>query len=219
MIVTSPMCTYDSTIIKFPQDLHLSETCHSGLENTLLIFSPFQCQKPIEQLTHFYFFPFKQDQLFEQMALCWNSVRGLVLVLSWIVGDPPAAFHVVSPSWPSQADPLAGWQELPAAAHLYHAPSPQTARTLPPPADCTEGPFITGPTEGAVSVRSQPNRRVWGSKLQQQEQDGPAQTCRALWLPGEPPRPVYPCHAIFQGWPEHLIIKVFVAQCIGSLCF
>ena len=64
------VCTYDSTIIKFPQDLHLSETCHSGLENTLLIFSPLQCQKPIEQLTHFYFFPFKRDQLFGQMALC-----------------------------------------------------------------------------------------------------------------------------------------------------
>ena len=47
-------------------------------------------------------------------------------------------------------------QELPAAAHLYHAPSPQTARAPLAPADCTEGPFISGP----VSVKSEPNRRV-----------------------------------------------------------
>ena len=93
-------------------------------------------------------------------------------------------------------------QKLPAATHLYHGSSPQTARPLLP-TDCSQRPFITGPF-----VRPGQDRgRAWKQK------DGPAHTSRALRLPGEPPRPGS-CHAISKGWHKHLILIFQWLQCI-----
>ena len=94
----------------FHKNLHLSETCHSGLEIIQLIFFQLKFSYTFYQLSLF----FAKDTVFlGHAADCKNGVVGLIWVDSRIVGNPPAAFHVVSPDPPDPPDPLTGGKSYP----------------------------------------------------------------------------------------------------------
>ena len=77
------VCTYDSTIIKFPQELHLSETCHSGLENTLLMFSLYNVKYLYDNCHISTFFPSRETSFSDR----WLYVRIVSEVWFWFSAE------------------------------------------------------------------------------------------------------------------------------------
>ena len=134
------------------KNLRLSETCQCGLEKNIfrLTWIKISIRYLLYQLTAIALA--KENCLVSRWMLKWFGLFG---------------FGCQQNSWFSTSCLSRGLthqthqnQKLPAATHLYHGTSPQTARPLLP-TDCSQRPFIT---ERSVTVVRSDRRSVWGQK-------------------------------------------------------